>query len=192
MAKPNSFLLETLLSAVRSCRACADLPCGPRPVLRVHPAARLLLIGQAPGRRVHDTGVPWNDRSGARLRAWLGLSPEVFYGPLVAIIPMGLCYPGTGPRGDLPPRRQCAPLWFGSLRAQLPAVECTVLIGLHAIRYHLPQRQPLAALVRDAGDGHHLVLPHPSGRNNAWLARHPWFEAECLPALRGRIAALLA
>lgn len=179
------------MAAVSGCTACRDLPHGPRPILRVHGQARLLIIGQAPGLRVHETKIPWNDRSGARLRHWLGLAAEVFYGPQVAIIPMGLCYPGSGPRGDLPPRRQCAPLWFAPLRAQLPAIELTILVGLHAARYHLACHTPLTTLVRGTKDPRYVVLPHPSGRNNAWFARHPWFDTDCVPAVRQRIARIL-
>ncbi len=194
MADPLS-PLSRLLAEVRSCQACPDLPQGPRPIVQAHSAARILIIGQAPGRRVHATGIPWNDPSGDRLRGWLGVDRAGFYGPSFAIIPTGLCYPGSGPRGDLPPRARCAPLWFARLRAQLPAIRLTLVIGQYAQAYHLgtPARGAVAPNVRRAADyGAFWPLPHPSGRNNQWLARHPWFQAEIVPALRARVAAILA
>ncbi len=180
-----------LLAEARACRACDDLPYGPRPVVQAHDGARILIVGQAPGRRVHETGIPWNDPSGDRLRAWLGVDRAGFYGPAFAIIPMGLCYPGSALRGDHPPRRRCAPLWFARLRAFLPEIRLTLLIGRYAQAYHLPDpdvRLAFAERVRRGADyGALWPLPHPSGRNNHWLARHPWFEAAILPALRRRV-----
>ncbi len=189
------FPLRALLAQVRACRACDDLPCGPRPIIQAQGSARVLIVGQAPGRRVHETGVPWNDPSGDRLRAWLGVDRATFYGPDFAIIPMGLCYPGSGPRGDQPPRRRCAPLWFARLRASLPEIRLTLLVGRYAQAYHLPPtdaRRAVAAAVRQGPDyGALWPLPHPSGRNNQWLKRHPWFETEILPVLRHRVHTLL-
>jgi uracil-DNA glycosylase len=189
--------LEELLGRVRACRLCAaELPLGPRPVLRAGAAARLLIVGQAPGTRVHETGIPWNDRSGERLRAWLGLAPAAFYDEArVAIVPMGFCYPGRDPRGgDNPPRPECAPLWHPPLTAALPAVELTLLVGLYAqARYLGPRRKgSLTETVRAWRDyGPDLCpLPHPSWRNTAWLRKNPWFEVELLPELRARVAAL--
>jgi uracil-DNA glycosylase len=190
--------LAALLAAARACRVCQlHLPLGPRPVLRAAATARLLIVGQAPGTRVHETGIPWNDRSGTRLRDWLQLDPEVFYDESrVAILPMGLCYPGVDPRGgDNPPRPECAPLWHPPLIAALPAVELTLLVGQYAQRRYLGTRRQksLTETVRSWREYRpdFLPLPHPSWRNTAWIKRNPWFEAEVLPELRGRIAALI-
>lgn len=195
MTDPESSALRDLLAQVRACRACDDLPCGPRPVVQAQSLARILIVGQAPGRRVHETGVPWNDPSGDRLRVWLGVDRATFYGPDFAIIPMGLCYPGSGPRGDHPPRPRCAPLWFARLRALLPETRLTLLIGRYAQAYHLPRadaRLGVASAVRRGADyGALWPLPHPSGRNNQWLKRNPWFESEILPALKRRVRAVL-
>jgi uracil-DNA glycosylase len=189
--------LDALLAEVRACRVCAPgLPHEPRPVLRVASSARLLIVGQAPGRRVHETGIPWNDPSGDRLRAWLGVSRERFYDErVIAIIPIGLCYPGTVDGADRPPRRECAPLWQARLRAHLPHVGLTLLVGSHAQAFHLAKRrlrtmtETVQAFERYLPDV--LPLPHPSWRNTAWLARHPWFEGDVLPELRRRVATLL-
>ena len=190
--------LDALLAAARSCRACeAHLPLGPRPVLRAAAGARILIVGQAPGTRVHATGIPWNDASGERLRAWMGVADEVFYDESrIAIIPMGFCYPGRGKGGDLPPRRECAELWLGRLLAELPAIRLTLLVGQHAQRHFLGprRRESLAATVRAWHDyaPRYLPLPHPSPRNQPWLRKHPWFERQILPVLQGRIARLAA
>lgn len=194
MVKPKFLSLGALLTEVRACAACSDLPCGPRPIVQIHQDARVLIVGQAPGRIVHATGVPWNDRSGDRLRQWMGVDRETFYGPRIAIIPMGLCYPGSGPDGDLPPRAQCAPLWFGRLRAFMPGIALTLLIGRYAQRYHLHSgTQAIATTVR-AGPyyDHFWPLPHPSGRNNRWFKQHPWFEGEVLQKLQDRVRAVLS
>jgi len=188
--------LEALLAAVRDCRVCADvLPLGPRPVLHAGDRARILIVGQAPGLRVHRSGIPWDDPSGERLRLWTGLAPERFYdASQVAIIPMGYCYPGRGNGGDLPPRRECAALWLDQLLARLPRVELTLLIGLHAQRHFLGDRRKrsLTETVKAWRDyaPDYLPLPHPSPRNTPWFRRNPWFEQELLPVLRKRIAAL--
>lgn len=190
MLKSKTAALDELLARVRSCQACEDLPCGPRPVLQADARARLLIVGQAPGRLVHATGIPWNDRSGERLRAWLGVDRGLFYGPLVALLPMGFCYPGSGPRGDLPPRPGCAPLWFPRLRQALPEIRLTLLVGRYAQSYHLGKgtRETLTETVRQWADyGAFWPLPHPSGRNNHWLRRNPWFEAEVIPGLKDRV-----
>ncbi len=190
--------LAALVEAARACRVCAaHLPLGPRPILRVGSSARILIVGQAPGTRVHESGVPWDDASGARLRAWLALEPEIFYDrERIAILPMGLCYPGRDPRGgDNPPRPECAPLWHPPLRAALDRVAVTLLVGRYAQAYYLGARRraSLTETVRAWRDyGPELLpLPHPSWRNTAWLKRNPWFEAELLPDLRARIHALL-
>jgi len=180
-----------LLAAVRACTACeANLPAGPRPVLQAHAAARVLIAAQAPGRKVHATGVPFDDASGERLRDWLGLTRDTFYDARqVAILPMAFCYPGQGRSGDLPPRPECAARWRAPLLAQLTRVRLTLVIGQYAQRYHLPElaHQSMSDIVEQ---GPHTLwpdvvpLPHPSPRNNIWLKRHPWFESRLLPALR--------
>jgi len=188
--------MRSLLREVRDCRLCAEhLPLGPRPVLQADPRARVLVAGQAPGRRVHESGVPFRDASGERLRAWMGVREETFYDPTrIAILPMGFCYPGSGASGDHPPRRECAETWRARLLAALPAVELTLVIGRYAHAYHIDGagRTTLTETVR-AWREHWprlLPLPHPSPRNNGWLRRHPWFEREVLPALRARLAEL--
>lgn len=190
--------LDDLLARVRACALCAaHLPLGPRPVLRASATARLLIVGQAPGMRVHETGIPWNDPSGDRLRQWLALDRDSFYDESrIAIVPTGLCYPGRAPGGgDRPPRPECAPLWFPQIRPLLPEVELTLLVGSHAQAFHLGRdRQASMTETVRAWRGylpHHLPLPHPSWRTTLWLRKNPWFEAELLPALRQRVAALL-
>lgn len=173
------------------------LPLGPRPTVRAGVEARILVVGQAPGLRVHETGIPWNDRSGDRLREWLGVDRETFYREdLFAIVPMGFCYPGRDPRGgDLPPRKECAPLWVPRLLAALPNIRCRVLAGWHGQRFHLGERakKNLTETVRAwrAYAPETFVLPHPSFRNQMWLRKNPWFVEETLPALRARIAEIL-
>jgi uracil-DNA glycosylase len=186
-----------LLAEVRACRLC-DLPLGPRPVLRATPSARLLIVGQAPGTKVHATGVPWNDRSGDRLRQWLALDRDVFYDERrIAIIPVGLCYPGRLPTGgDLPPRPECAPTWHPRLRPALGAVRLTLLVGVHAQIYYLRQRRraTMTETVRAFRDylPDVLPLPHPSWRTTQWERANAWFGEELLPEVRGRVGALLA
>ncbi|OIR09208.1 uracil DNA glycosylase superfamily protein [mine drainage metagenome] len=190
--------LEALLAQARACTHCADLPLGPRPVLRARVSARLLIIGQAPGTRVHASGVPWDDRSGDRLRQWLDLDRDTFYDESrIAIIPTGLCYPGTAPRGgDLPPRPDCAPLWHPRLLAALPHIVLTLLVGSHAQAFHLKERRA-ATLTdtvrawREYGPGL-LPLPHPSWRTGHWEKQNPWFAAELLPEARQRVRAALS
>ena len=190
--------LEALLAEVRACRHCAaHLPLGPRPVLRATPSARILIVGQAPGTRVHESGVPWNDRSGDRLRDWLALDRETFYDTSrVAIIPMGFCYPGHHKGTDRPPRPECAPLWQARCDAALANVRLTLLIGAHAQRWALGKAAAKTLTETVAQQSLHMethaALPHPSGRNNVWLARNPWFEHDVLPALRQRIRSILA
>lgn len=188
--------LEGLLAAVRQCRACEKaLPLGPRPVLRAAASARILVVGQAPGARVHASGIPWDDASGARLRDWMGVNTERFYDESqIAIIPMGYCYPGRGKSGDLPPRRECASLWLDSLLSKLPRVELTLLIGLHAQRHFLGTRRKrsLTETVKAWREfaPQYLPLPHPSARNTPWFKGNPWFEHELLSVLRERIKSL--
>lgn len=189
---------DALLARVRGCTLCAGyLPLGPRPVLRGTTAARLLIIGQAPGTRVHETGIPWNDASGERLRDWLALPPATFYDESrVAIVPMGFCYPGVDARGgDRPPRPECAPQWHPPLLAGLARVELTLLVGQYAQRRYLgkSRRKSLTETVAAWRDyaPEFLPLPHPSWRNTAWMRKNPWFAAEVIPVLRARVAALV-
>jgi uracil-DNA glycosylase len=189
--------LPILLKEVRACTLCAQyLAAGPRPVLQVDPRARILIAGQAPGRKVHESGVPFDDASGERLRNWMGVERAMFYDPaVIAILPMGMCYPGTGRAGDLPPRRECAPQWRHRLLAAMPRIELTLVIGQYAMDWHLPGRGATGVTdtVKAWRDGWPAVvpLPHPSPRNNLWLKANPWFESEVLPSLRARIAALV-
>lgn len=180
-----------------ACQVCAaHLPLGPRPVFQAEATARLLIAGQAPGRRVHETGVPFDDASGDRLRAWLGIDRTTFYDSRrVAILPMGFCYPGAAKSGDLPPRPECAPLWRTSFLAEMPSVGLTLVVGQYAQSAYLGAacKTTLTETVRAWDEyGPRLApLPHPSPRNNIWLAKNRWFEAQVLPALRTRIASIL-
>ena len=189
--------LDRLLEEARACTLCAaHLPLGPRPVLRAAPSARLMIVGQAPGTRVHETGIPFNDPSGDTLRAWLGVDRETFYDATrIAIVPTGLCYPGKGPSGDAPPRPECAPLWHPPIRAALPRLQLTLLVGVYAQAYYLgaAREKTVAATVRRWRDylPDFLPTPHPSPRNRLWLRKNPWFEAEVVPELRRRVGALL-
>ncbi len=186
----------SLLAQVRACTLCQNhLPLGPRPVVQLDPRARILIVGQAPGRKVHESGIPFDDASGDRLRAWLGMSREVFYDEQqVAIVPMGLCYPGSGKSGDKPPRPECAPAWRPQLLSHLPLVEMTLVIGAYAQAYHFTDAQTLTERVARWRDywPRRVPMPHPSPRNNIWLRRNPWFETEVVPALRQRVVELLA
>ena len=190
--------LDTLLPAVRACRLCeAHLPFEPRPLLRASSSARLLIAGQAPGARAHESGVPWNDASGIRLRQWLGLEREVFYDEArVAIVPMGFCFPGRGESGDLPPRPECAQTWHPQLLPLMPTIGLTLVIGHYAQVHFLgPRRRTtLTDTVRAWRDylPDAVPLPHPSPRNQLWFRMNPWFEAELVPALRERVAEALA
>lgn len=196
MTAPVYPTLEALLTAVRGCRACeAHLPLGPRPVLAAAATARVLIVGQAPGLRVHQTGIPWNDASGERLRGWMGVDGALFYdASRIAIIPMGYCYPGRGNGGDKPPRPECAKLWLDLLLTHLPHIELTLLIGQYAQRHFLGSRRKrsLAETTKRWWEyaPAYLPLPHPSPRNQPWLKRHPWFERRLVPELRSRVRAL--
>ncbi|HEY3697531.1 uracil-DNA glycosylase family protein [Phenylobacterium sp.] len=188
--------LESVLADIRACRACAgELPLEPRPVVRVRPETRLLICGQAPGQRVHDSGLPFDDPSGDRLRGWLGMDRETFYGhPAIGVAAMAFCFPGTDPRGgDFPPPKRCAELWRPRLLAALPKVELTLLVGAHAQAWALGKGSMTATVRawRERLPGV-LPLPHPSWRNTAWLKRNPWFEAEVTPYLRSAAASILA
>ena len=187
---------EQLLSDVRGCTICAaHLPHGPRPVVQAHPLARILIAGQAPGRKVHESGVPFDDASGDRLRDWMGITRAIFYNPQqIAILPMGFCYPGTGKAGDLPPRPECAPAWRAQLLAALPNIELTLVLGQYAQTYHFGKTgRTLTETVRAWRDywPQMVPLPHPSPRNNLWLHRNPWFAAELLPILQPQVQTIL-
>lgn len=187
--------IEALKTSARACRVCeAHLPLGPRPVMRASASARLLIVGQAPGTRVHESGIPWNDRSGDRLRQWLGVTPEIFYDEgRVAIVPMGFCYPGVDPRGgDLPPRPECAPLWHPPFLAAMPEIRLTLLVGSYAQARYLgvARKKTMTETVANwrAYLPDFLPLPHPSWRNTAWIKKNPWFETGLLPQLRAEVA----
>lgn len=195
---PSEADLSALLKEIRACRVCEEvLPLGPRPVVRAAESARILVVGQAPGTRVHETGIPWNDPSGERLRCWLDLDRNTFYDETrIAIAPIGFCYPGREPGGgDLPPRPECAPLWHPRLTAVLPNLDLILLVGNHAQKFYLGRRrkrtmrETVAAWTEYAPL--YVPLPHPSWRNTGWLRRNPWFERDLLPELRQRVHAHL-
>lgn len=183
---------------VSQCALCEnELSHGVRPVIQHHPQARILIAGQAPGLKVHESGKPFDDASGERLRAWLGVSRECFYDEKnFAILPMGFCYPGRGASGDLPPRPECAPAWREALLAELTNIQLTLVLGKYALAYHLPdaKQNNLTQTVQAWQDywPSHLPLPHPSPRNNIWLKRNPWFEQDVVPVLSQRVANILA
>ena len=190
--------LQSLLTEIRACRVCAAcLPYEPRPIVRASTTARLVICSQAPGTRVQETGLSFNDASGDRLRSWLGIDRDTFYDERrVSIIGMGFCYPGQDKNGgDLPPRKECAPLWQGRLFAELPRVELKLLVGSYALAWHLKGRikSSMTETVQAWREylPEFIPLPHPSWRNNAWIKRNPWFEQELLPEMRERVHALL-
>lgn len=190
--------LDSLLREIRDCRLCAaHLPLGPRPVLRASTTARLLIVGQAPGTKVHASGVPWDDASGKRLRDWLQMTPDVFYDSArIAIVPMGFCYPGKAGAGDAPPRPECRATWHPRLLPLLDKVRLTLLIGQYAQAYFLRERRraTLTATVAAYADflPQFFALPHPSPRNTGWFKANPWFERDAVPALRERVREALA
>lgn len=189
--------MKSLLIDIAKCTVCANaLPHTPRPVMAASASAKVILIGQAPGRKVHETGIPWNDPSGDTLRAWLGVEKPRFYDTsLFALMPMGFCYPGTGKTGDLPPRPECAPLWHPRLLAGMKAAQLIILIGQYSQKYYLGEKagKTLTDTVRNFRTflPRHLPLPHPSPRNRLWLRRNSWFEKEVIPELRVRVGKLL-
>ncbi|MFM0341290.1 uracil-DNA glycosylase family protein [Paraburkholderia fungorum] len=198
MTATQTIPLDKLLREIRACTICAGvLPHSPRPIVVASAESRVLIIGQAPGARVHASGIPWSDASGARLRNWLGVSDETFYdASKFALVPMGFCFPGRGTSGDLPPRPECAAHWHRALLAQLKAVRLTVVIGQYAQRFALgdgygPSLTDTLLRWREYGPGV-IPLPHPSPRNIAWFKRNPWFEADVLPTLRVRVAEALS
>lgn len=189
--------LTKLLKEVRGCTTCADLPLGPRPVLVAARSARILIVGQAPGTRVHETGIPWNDPSGDRLRSWMDVGRDAFYDPRrFAIVPMGFCYPGKGKSGDLPPRPECAPLWHERILNELPNLRLKILAGSYAHAYYLAGRRKktlteTVCASEEYGEGT-IPLPHPSPRNNLWLRKNPWFEERLVPRLQSTVRKVLA
>ncbi len=189
--------MKALLREISRCVACAAaLPHTPRPVVAASASSRIIIIGQAPGRKVHATGIPWNDPSGDTLRAWLNVDKATFYDTRnFALMPMGFCYPGKGRSGDLPPRQECAPLWHDRLRREMRKVQLTLLVGQYSHAHYLGKAagKTLAETVRRAGDflPEFLPLPHPSPRNRLWLRKNAWFEAEVVPLLRERVKAIL-
>lgn len=188
---------SSLVSDVRACTLCeASLPFGPRPVIQLHPEAKILIAGQAPGRKVHESGIPFDDASGDRLREWLGVSREVFYNPKrLAIVPMGFCFPGTGKSGDLPPRPECSDTWRKRVLAQLPNIEMTLVLGRYAQGYHFGKSASSVTELVMSWRRYWpeiLPLPHPSPRNNVWLRKNPWFDEEVVPVLRERVAEIIA
>jgi uracil-DNA glycosylase len=187
-----------IIQQAKNCTICAPyLPNGCRPVFTVHPAAKILIIGQAPGRKVHETGIPWNDASGKRLRQWLGVDDALFYNPeIFAMMPMGFCYPGTGKSGDLPPRPECAPQWHNALLQVMPHIQLTLLFGQYAQERYLgsERKTNLTETVKhwQLYLPNYLPLPHPSPRNQIWERKNGWFHEEVLPWMRERVAEILA
>ena len=182
--------MKKLLSDIRACEVCKEhLPLGPRPVVNAHPDARIVIIGQAPGTKVHNSGIPWDDASGRQLRKWLDISNDIFYDETkVAIVPMGFCYPGKGKSGDLPPRPECAELWHQTLFGSMPKIKSIILIGQYAQRYYLKKaiKNTLTETVKAYQEylPKYFVLPHPSPRNRFWLTKNLWFEKEVIPELQ--------
>lgn len=188
--------LDILLSDIRDCTVCAEhLPAGPRPIVQAGGGARIVIIGQAPGRRVHDSGIPWDDPSGNTLRRWLDLTAPQFYdSDIVALVPMGFCYPGSTKSGDKPPRPECAPLWHQPLLEHLPVDRLDIIIGAYAQARYIPDREKTLTATVANWAGYlptQAVLPHPSPRNRHWLTKNPWFESDALPAFRQRVRELL-
>jgi uracil-DNA glycosylase len=184
--------MNTILKQIRSCRACeAHLEINP--ILAASKKSKIIIIGQAPGKVVHNSGIPWKDKSGENLRSWLGIGEEIFYNPeIIALIPMGFCYPGTGRNGDLPPRPECAPLWHQKLLSRMTTVKLTLLIGQYAQNYYLGDnaKSSLTETVQHFKSylpGNYFPLPHPSPRNNIWQAKNPWFAAKVLPELKRKV-----
>lgn len=188
--------LPRVMRQVRECTLCGDLVLGPKPILQLNSRAKILIAGQAPGRKTHNKGIPFDDASGERLRAWMGINRDAFYNDsLIAILPMAFCYPGTGKSGDLPPPKQCADYWRTYLLNFLPNIELTLVIGQYALAWHLDKSRgvTLTETVRCWEEywPELLPLPHPSPRNNRWLKNNPWFDNDVLPVLKKHVASLL-
>ena len=189
--------IKSLEEGVRNCTICSDdLPLGPRPVVQISSKSRILIAGQAPGRKVHETGVPFDDASGDRLREWLGVSRDSFYDPeKFAILPMGFCFPGTGKSGDLPPRPECAEKWRAAILSSLRNIQLTLVIGQYAMAYHLPNEKGRLTDIVMSWEKYWpdtIPMPHPSPRNNIWLKRNPWFQSDLLPVLKSRVSYVLS
>lgn len=189
--------MRTLLSEISACLICKDqLPLGPRPVVSAHPNSKIVIIGQAPGTKVHQSGVPWDDQSGKQLRKWLNVSEDDFYSPeKFAIVPMGFCYPGKGKSGDLPPRSECAPQWHQALLEGMAEVELIILIGIYAQKYYLGKKAKETLTETVANFNSYLPeffpLPHPSPRNRFWMRKNPWFEQSVLEVFQNEVAKIL-
>ena len=190
--------MKNLLNDIRKCKVCADfLPSGPKPIVQASASSRIVIIGQAPGSKVHQSGIPWDDASGNNLRDWLGVSKETFYDEkLIALVPMGFCFPGSGRSGDLPPRPECAPLWHSLLLQSMTEVKLTLLVGQYAQKYYLGDRCKLT--LTETVENYpvylpnYLPLPHPSPRNNIWQKKNEWFLTEVLPVMKGKASSILA
>jgi uracil-DNA glycosylase len=194
---PQASQLASLVSRIQSCQLCAEhLPLGPNPIVRASTTAKILIIGQAPGTKVHHTSIPWNDASGNRLRDWMQVDKQTFYDEdKIAIMPMGFCYPGKGKSGDLPPRQECAATWHAPMLALMPNIDLILLIGMYSQKYYLPanKKKTLTATVQAWQEYAplYLPMPHPSPRNQLWLKKNPWFENEVVKALRHRVHNLI-
>jgi len=190
--------METLLAKIQACELCKEyLPLGPNPIVTAHPEARVIIIGQAPGTKVHKTSIPWNDPSGKQLRRWLDCEPADFYDPTkISLVPMGFCYPGKGKTGDLPPRPECAPEWHKQLLDKMPNIRLIILIGMYAQKYYLKDtvKKNLTETVKSHEEyGPKIIpLPHPSPRNRFWLIKNPWFDVEVVPKLQYAFAKALS
>jgi uracil-DNA glycosylase family 4 len=189
--------MDKLLHDIRQCKICEQhLPLGPRPIASAHEDSKIVIIGQAPGTKVHASGIPWDDASGRQLRKWLNVSDKDFYDETkFAIIPMGFCYPGKGKTGDLPPRKECAPQWHDVLLEKMPNVELIILIGMYAQKYYL-QKEAKKTLTETVANfkeylPKYLTLPHPSPRNRFWFTRNPWFDIEVIPELQKKVGKLI-
>ena len=189
--------LQTLSAQMRACTLCKDLPLGPNPIFQLNAQARILIVGQAPGRITHAKSRPFDDPSGERLRQWLGVNRDTFYSdPRLGIFPMALCFPGTGSGGDKPPPALCADTWRSKVMGALTRIELTLVLGAYAIAWHLPhlKGQSVTEAVRQSsqGAGNIFVLPHPSPRNNRWLKQNPWFEAQVIPRIQQTVSRTLS
>jgi uracil-DNA glycosylase len=189
--------MKDLLNDIRKCKVCADfLPNGPKPIVQASVSRRIVIIGQAPGSKVHQSGIPWDDASGSNLRNWLGVSNEIFYDEkLIALVPMGFCFPGSGSSGDLAPRTECAPLWHSLLLQSMTEVKLTLLVGQYAQKYYLGDRckLTLTETVENYPDylPNYLPLPHPSPRNNIWQKKNSWFADKMIPLLHEKVEEII-